>query len=102
MSSVAEHTKKPAPPGTRPGENPVDPHPDMPSWKKLFIDLVNPKFKSFNKPMLLAIIIGFLTTATFAGMYAGMVSQCTVLTFTGSMYRLMEQQEQGAFGCKMV
>jgi hypothetical protein len=41
-----------------------------------FIDLVNPKFKNYNRPFLLALVIGGLTFASTMAMYSIMVNDC--------------------------
>ena len=41
-----------------------------------FIDLANPKFKNYNSPFLLALVIGLLTFSSTMAMYSVMVSDC--------------------------
>jgi len=52
--------------------------------KVLFIDVVNPKFKNFNRPLFLAIVVGMTTLAAFIALFVYLQSECVSQSMTGA------------------
>jgi hypothetical protein len=57
---------------------------DLEDAKDKIIVMVNPRLKSFNKPLLLALLIGSITFVTTMTIFSIMMSASEELSFTGS------------------
>lgn len=50
--------------------------------KDLFIDVVNPKFKNFNRPVFLALAVGLSTLASFCALFVYLQTGCETQSMT--------------------
>lgn len=50
--------------------------------KDLFIDVVNPKFKNFNRPVFLALAVGLSTLASFCALFVYLQTDCETQSMT--------------------
>ena len=53
-------------------EEELDPEPD---WRQKLVDMVDPKFQQYNRPLLMAIIMGTFTVVCFIVLFAILASQ---------------------------
>jgi len=54
-----------------------------------FVDLVNPKFKSFNKPVLLALCVMFVTVIGFIITLTSIVNDCQLRNYVASGWQII-------------
>merc|ERR1719415_163227 len=50
--------------------------------KVLIVDVVNPKFKNFNRPLFLALVVGMITLASFIALFVYLQSECEAQSMT--------------------
>jgi len=50
--------------------------------KVLVVDVVNPKFKNFNRPLFLALVVGMITLASFIALFVYLQSECVAQSMT--------------------
>jgi len=73
--------------------------PKLSWWRTAIIDMVNPKFKAYNRPLFLAIVVGFCTYSLVAITAGQLIGGCEVFTFTGVQRGLNEMYDRGAMSC---
>jgi hypothetical protein len=51
--------------------------------RTLVVDVVNPKFKAFNRPLLLAIVAVLVSVGVFAAVFSSIVTDCATSLYVG-------------------
>jgi hypothetical protein len=67
--------------------------------KVLFIDVVNPKFKNFNRPLFLALVVGGITLAAFIALFVYLQTDCVSQSMTGATPQVTMFFEKNPIKC---
>jgi len=68
-------------------------------FKVLFIDVVNPKFKNFNRPLFLALVVGGITFAAFIALFVYLQTDCVSQSMTGATPQVTMFFEKNPIKC---
>lgn len=55
--------------------------------KDIVVNAVNPKFKAFNRPFLLAFLVGLITTGMTIALVGAMMNQCEDASFVATNFK---------------
>jgi len=67
--------------------------------KNLFIDIVNPKFKNFNRPVTLAFAVGLATLASFIALFVYLQTDCESQSMTTATPLVSQFFEENDVSC---
>jgi len=66
---------------------------------RCLVNLVNPKFKAFTRPLTLAVLVGFLTIATDIVILVLLLGNCQYLSYNGNILMFMKLLDSGTLTC---